>query len=87
MVSAATVPRTRADSSAVRISRRRFTIDDYHRMGEAGVPMEHDRVALRAGDIVALSPIRPPHASTGARSNALSRPRRRTRFRVAGLLG
>ena len=31
------VPRTKADAAAVRIPRRRFTIDEYHRMGEAGV--------------------------------------------------
>jgi hypothetical protein len=30
------VPRTRAGASADPIRRRRFTIDDYHRMADAG---------------------------------------------------
>ena len=38
-------------------------------------------------DVVAMSPIGPPHASTVARLNALFQPRLRTRFRVAELLG
>ncbi len=87
MVRAATVSRTRTDSSAVRSPRRRFTIDDDHRMGEAGVLAEDDRVELLAGDIVALRPIGPPHASGAVRLNAVCRPRPRTRFRLAGLLG
>jgi hypothetical protein len=38
------VPRTRTDAVAVRLPRRRFTVDEYHRMGEAGVLAEDDRV-------------------------------------------
>ena len=46
------VPRTRTDAVAVRIPRRRFTIDEYHRMGEAGVLSEDDRVdRLPAGAV------------------------------------
>jgi Uma2 family endonuclease len=65
------VPRTRADAVSVRIPRRRFTIDEYHRMGEAGVLTEDDRVELLDGQIIQMSPIGPPHASTVARLNKL----------------
>ena len=65
------VPRTRTDTVAVRIPRRRFTIDEYHRMGDAGVLTEDDRVELLDGEIVRMSPIGTPHASTVARLTAL----------------
>ncbi len=71
VVSAAMVPRTRTDTVAVRIPRRRFTIDEYHRMGDAGVLTEDDRVELLDGEIVRMSPIGTPHASTVARLNTL----------------
>ncbi len=65
------VPRTRADVAAVPIPRRRFTVDEYHRMAEAGVLTEDDRVELLDGEIVRMSPIGRPHSSTVARLNAL----------------
>lgn len=65
------VPRTRADTVAVRIPRRRFTTTEYHLMGEAGVLTEDDRVELLDGQIVQMSPIGTPHSSTVARLNAL----------------
>ena len=65
------VPRTRASESADPIRRRRFTVDDYHRMADAGVLGEDDRVELLDGEIVEMTPIGPPHASTVARLNAL----------------
>jgi hypothetical protein len=37
----------------------RFTVDEYHRMGEAGIFSEDDRVELLAGAIVEMSPIGP----------------------------
>ena len=46
----------------VGVRRRRFTVEDYHRMGEAGILTEDDRVELIGGTIVELSPIRDPHA-------------------------
>jgi Uma2 family endonuclease len=53
------------------IPRRRFTIDEYHRMGEAGVLSEDDRVELLDGEIVQMTPIGAPHASCVDRLNAL----------------
>ena len=50
---------------AVMLKTHRFTVDEYHRMGEAGLFSEDDRVELLAGKIVEMSPIGPRHAGTG----------------------
>ncbi len=42
--------------------KRRFTVEEFHRMGEAGIFHEDDRVELIDGQIVQLSPIGRPHA-------------------------
>ena len=34
-------------------ARRRFSVHEYHRMGEAGILAEDERVELLAGDIIA----------------------------------
>ena len=52
------------------ISRRLFTVDDYHRLGEAGILAEHDRVELIEGELVEMAPIGSEHA---AGVNALNR--------------
>jgi Uma2 family endonuclease len=65
------VPRNRTQAAAVPIPRRRFTIDEYHRMGEAGVLSEDDRVELLDGEIVQMSPIGSPHAGCVDRLTAL----------------
>ena len=41
----------------------RFTVDEYHRMGEAGVFHEDDRVELIDGQIVHMTPIGTHHAA------------------------
>lgn len=39
----------------------RFSIEEYHRMGEAGIFTEDDRVELWEGEIIAMAPIGNPH--------------------------
>jgi Uma2 family endonuclease len=51
------------------IQRRRFTVDDYHRMGDAGILLEDDRVELIYGEIIAMSPIGNPHNAAVDRAN------------------
>jgi Uma2 family endonuclease len=55
------------DTMAVTARRRRFTLDQYHRMGEAGIFAPGDRVELIEGEIIEMAPIGTPHASTVAR--------------------
>src|SRR3990172_6241978 len=51
--------------------KRRFTVEEYHRMGEAGIFHPDDRVELIEGEIVQMSPIGQPHAFTVMMSNNL----------------
>jgi Uma2 family endonuclease len=51
------------------IKRRRFTVHDYHRMGDAGILLEDDRVELIYGEIIAMSPIGNPHNAAVDRAN------------------
>jgi Uma2 family endonuclease len=39
----------------------RFTVDEYHRLGEAGILDEDDRVELLNGDLITLAPIDGEH--------------------------
>lgn len=56
---------------AMPIAVRRFTVDEYHRMAEAGILHEDDRVELLDGQIVEMSPINAPHAGCVKRLNRL----------------
>ena len=44
------------------VVRRPFTVVEYHRMGEAGILSESDRVELIEGELVAMSPVGSRHA-------------------------
>lgn len=44
------------------VERHRFTVEEYHRMGEAGIFGEDDRVELVEGEIVEMTPIGRRHA-------------------------
>jgi Uma2 family endonuclease len=50
--------------------RRLLTVDEYHRMGEAGILTEDDRVELIEGELVAMAPIGSEHI---AATNSLTR--------------
>ena len=62
------------DSMAVTLRRRRFTLDEYHRMGETGILGPDDRVELIEGEIIEMSPIGSRHAGTVARIQRLPEP-------------
>ena len=57
------------------IAPRRFTVDEYHRMAEAGILHEDDRVELIHGEIIQMSPIGNHHAAIVSRLNMLLAPR------------
>jgi len=48
---------------AVQVLRRRFSTEEYHRMVQAGILHEDDRVELIEGEIVEMAPIGSYHAS------------------------
>ena len=49
--------------------RYRFTAEQYHEMGEAGIFYTDDRVELIDGEIIKMNPIGDPHAGTVNRLN------------------
>lgn len=53
------------------IARRQFTVEDYHRMRDAGIFAEDDRVELLDGEVLLMSPIGPLHAAIVKRINTL----------------
>lgn len=53
------------------IVRHRLTVEDYQRMGEAGILHEDARVELIYGEIIAMSPIGSSHAATVKRLSHL----------------
>ena len=48
---------------AMPLAAHRFTVDEYHRMAEAGVFHEDDRLELIDGLVVEMSPIGPRHSA------------------------
>lgn len=53
----------------VEITRRLFDVDEYHRMAQAGILSEDDRVELIDGEVVAMTPIGPRHGASVDRAN------------------
>lgn len=57
--------------TTVELVRRRFSVAEYERMGEAGILGEDDRVELLNGEIVQMTPIGPLHAAVVGRLTRL----------------
>lgn len=55
----------------VPVMRRLFTVEEYHKMAEAGIFTEDDRVELIEGEILEMSPIGRIHAAHVKRLNKL----------------
>jgi len=56
---------------AVQLLKRLFTVAEYHRMAEAGILGEDDRVELIDGEVVKMAPIGIRHATCVRRLNRL----------------
>ncbi len=59
------------EASRQQVTRWRFTVNDYHRMGEAGILHEDDRVELIEGELVEMAAIGTRHFSCVNRLNRL----------------
>jgi hypothetical protein len=59
------------ETSMQQVTRWRFTVHDYHRMGDAGILHEDDRVELIEGEIVEMAAIGTRHFSCVNRLNRL----------------
>jgi hypothetical protein len=53
------------------ITRHRFTVEEYHKMAEAGVFSEDDRVELMEGEVLQMTPIGWRHARCVSNLNML----------------
>jgi len=71
MAQSAQSKRQHAVLSGGLVAHHRFSVAEYHRMGEAGIFKPGDRVELIEGEIIEMSPIGSSHASRVKRLNAL----------------
>src|SRR5215472_11793644 len=60
---------------SIQVEKWTFTVDDYHRMLEAGILSEDDRVELIDGEIVKMCPIGSRHVGCVNRLNTLLVPK------------
>ncbi len=57
------------DDAALAPARHRLTVHDYHRMADAGIFGEDDRIELIDGDLIDMAPIGSEHAAVVNRMN------------------
>jgi len=69
------IPSSTFVSDSVPFVPRRFTVEEYHRLGEIGVLTEDDRVELLEGVITPKMMHNPPHDSTIMQIEEVLRPR------------
>ena len=55
--------------TSIEPTRYRFTAEEYHLMGEAGIFTEDDRVELIEGDVIQMAPVGDPHINAVDRLN------------------
>src|SRR5262245_52740164 len=67
MAEADSIPTSGGSDMPVELRRRRFTVEEYQRMGEAGILDDDERVELIEGEIVEMTPIGSVHGSVVAR--------------------
>jgi Uma2 family endonuclease len=67
----------------VQLLRRKFTVEQYHKMIESGILTEEDRVELIRGEIIEMSPIGTKHAACVRRLNKLLSSKLRDRVLIA----
>ena len=58
-------------SDAVTFRKRKFDVDEYHRLGEVGILNEDDRIELIEGELVEMAPIGGEHATIVSRLNRI----------------
>ncbi len=76
-------PRTEVDMLPAELPRHRFDVKEYHRMGEAGLLTEDDRVELIRGEIVDMNPIGVPHMNCVTKLNHMLVEQARGRYLVS----
>ncbi len=52
------------EQELARLPKRRLTVEEFHRLGEAGILDEDDRVELIEGELIQMAPIGSLHAGT-----------------------
>ncbi|MEH2252177.1 Uma2 family endonuclease [Nostoc sp.] len=68
---------------SVQLLRRKFTVEQYHKMIESGILTEDDRVQLIRGEIIEMSPIGTKHAACVKCLNKLLSSKLRDRILIA----
>ncbi len=64
-----TIHQTQIPPTLAQLNQRLLTVEEYHRMAEAGILTEDDRVELLAGMIIPMSPIGSRHSNVVNRLN------------------